>query len=121
MAVDLTKVYQIDEEKGIVKHTVKAYDEYYTGIAKVNTEAGDVFDVEKGKRIAKLRAVRKMKKALLKDALSDLEFVREIASCEENVQDYIQKLTESLNYIQNKLAIEVGADVEVKEEEVTFE
>ena len=118
MAVDLTKIYQIDEEKGIVKHTVKAYDEYYTGIAKVNTEAGDVFDVEKGKRIAKLRAVRKMKKALLKDALSDLEFVREIASCEENVQEYIQKLTESISYIDNRLLEETETNIEVVEEAV---
>lgn len=118
MAVDLTKIYQIDEEKGIVKHTVKAYDEYYTGIAKVNTEAGDVFDVEKGKRIAKLRAVRKMKKALLKDALRDLEFVREIASCEENVQEYIQKLTESISYIDNRLLEETEINIEVVEEAV---
>lgn len=121
MAVDLTKIYQIDEEKGIVKHTVKAHGNYFTGTAKTNFADGDIFDVEKGKRIAKLRAVQKMKKALLKDAISDLEFVREIASAEDDIIDYIQKMTESLSYIQNKLAIEVGADVEVKEEEVTFE
>lgn len=121
MAVDLTKIYQIDEEKGIVKHTVKAYGNYFTGTAKTNFEAGDVFNLETGKRIAKLRAVMKMKKHLLKDALNELEFIREIASLEEGVQDYIQKLTESITYVQNKLAIEVGSDVEVKEEEVTFE
>jgi hypothetical protein len=121
MAVDLTKIYQIDEEKGIVKHTVKAYGNYFTGTAKTNFEAGDTFDIEKGKRIAKLRAVQKMKKALLKDALSDLEFVRELASTEDAIVEYIQKMTESLIYIQNKLDIEVGADIDIKEEEVTFE
>lgn len=121
MAIDLTKIYQIDEQKGIVKHTVKAYDMYFTGVAKTNFEDGDTFDVEKGKRIAKLRALSKMKKHLLKEAMTDLELIRELASTEDELIDYIQKMTESLNYIQNKLAIEVGADVEIKEEEVTFE
>jgi hypothetical protein len=118
MAVDLTKIYQIDEEKGIVKHTVKAYGNYFTGTAKTNFEAGDTFDVEKGKRIAKLRAVQKMKKALLKDSLKDLEFIREVASLEEDVQDYIQKLTESILYIQNRLRVETEADVEYTEEAI---
>lgn len=118
MAVDLTKIYQINEEKGIVKHTVKAYGNYFTGTAKTNFEAGDTFDVEKGKRIAKLRAVMKMKKHLLKDALNELEFIREIASLEEDVQDYIQKLTESITYIQNRLHAETEVDIECVEEAV---
>lgn len=121
MSVDLTKVYQIDEQNGVVKHTVKAYGEYFTGKAKTNFEDGDKFDLEKGKRIAKLRALSKMKKHLLKEAMCDLEFIRELASTEDELIDYIQKLTESINYIQNRLAIEVGTDVEIKEEEVTFE
>lgn len=118
MAVDLTKIYQIDEEKGIVKHTVKAYGNYFTGTAKTNFEAGDIFNLETGKRIAKLRAVMKMKKHLLKDALNDLELIREIASLEEDVQDYIQKLTESITYIQNRLRTETETEVECIEEAV---
>ena len=63
MVVDLTNRYKVNEEKGIVKYTVKAHGEYYTGVAKeTNFEEGDVFDLEKGKRIAKLRAILKMKR-----------------------------------------------------------
>ena len=36
MVVDLTNRYKINEEKGIVKYTVKAHGEYYTGVAKTN-------------------------------------------------------------------------------------
>ena len=42
MVVDLTNRYKINEEKGIVKYTVKAHGEYYTGVAKTNFEEGDV-------------------------------------------------------------------------------
>ena len=38
MVVDLTNRYKVNEEKGIVKYTVKAHGEYYTGVAKTNFE-----------------------------------------------------------------------------------
>ena len=52
MAKDLTNIYKIDEAKGLVKYTVKCHGRYFTGKSKVNVDEGDVFDLEKGKRIA---------------------------------------------------------------------
>ena len=103
MAEDLTNRYKINEEKGIVKYTVKAHGEYYTGVAKTNFEEGDVFDLEKGKRIAKLRALLKMKRAHLKESLAIQEIIREIISQEEDIQNRIQALTQSTAFIEEKL------------------
>jgi hypothetical protein len=112
MVVDLTNRYKVNEEKGIVKYTVKAHGEYYTGVAKTNFEEGDVFDLEKGKRIAKLRAILKMKRALLKEALSIQEVMREIISQEEDLQNHIQALTQSTANIEEKLNEVLGVGME---------
>lgn len=112
MVVDLTNRYKINEEKGIVKYTVKAHGEYYTGVAKTNFEEGDVFDLEKGKRIAKLRAILKMKRALLKEALSIQEVMREIISQEEDLQNHIQALTQSASNVEEKLNEVLGVGME---------
>ena len=112
MVVDLTNRYKVNEEKGIVKYTVKAHGEYYTGVAKTNFEEGDVFDLEKGKRIAKLRAILKMKRALLKEALSIQEVMRDIISHEEELQDHIQALTQSAANVEEKLNEVLGVRIE---------
>ena len=110
MAKDLTNIYKIDEAKGLVKYTIKAHGVYYTGKSKVNVEAGDVFDLEKGKRIAKLRAVLKMKKGLLSELLELQEVVRTIASSEESLQGEIAVLTDSATRVQEKLDAELGIE-----------
>ena len=110
MAKDLTNIYKIDEAKGLVKYTIKAHGVYYTGKSKVNVEAGDVFDLEKGKRIAKLRAVLKMKKGLLSELLELQEVVRTIASSEESLQEEIAVLTDSTTRVQEKLDVELGIE-----------
>lgn len=110
MAKDLTNIYKIDEAKGLVKYTIKAHGVYYTGKSKVNVEAGDVFDLEKGKRIAKLRAILKMKRGLLSELLELQEVVRTIASSEESLQEEIAVLTDSATRVQEKLDAELGIE-----------
>ena len=110
MAKDLTNIYKIDEAKGLVKYTIKAHGVYYTGKSKVNVEAGDVFDLEKGKRIAKLRAVLKMKRGLLSELLELQEVVRVIASSEESLQEETAVLTDSATRVQEKLDVELGIE-----------
>ena len=110
MAKDLTNIYKIDEAKGLVKYTIKAHGVYYTGKSKVNVEAGDVFDLEKGKRIAKLRAVLKMKRGLLSELLELQEVIRAIASSEESLQEEIAVLTDSATRVQEKLDAELGIE-----------
>jgi hypothetical protein len=112
MVVDLTNRYKINEEKGIVKYTLKAHGFYYTGVAKTNFEEGDVFDLEKGKRIAKLRAILKMKRAFLKEALAIQEVMREIISQEEDLQNHIQALTQSAANVEEKLNEVLGVGME---------
>jgi hypothetical protein len=110
MAKDLTNIYKIDEAKGLVKYTVKAYGVYYTGKSKVNVEAGDVFDLEKGKRLAKLRAILKMKKGVLKNLLEFQEMVRYYASLEDEIQEQIQVLTQSATRLTERINNELGED-----------
>lgn len=112
MVVDLTNRYKVNEEKGIVKYTVKAHGEYYTGVSKTNFEEGDVFDLEKGKRIAKLRAILKMKRGLLKEALAIQEIMHEIVSQEEDLQNHIQALTQSAANVEEKLNEVLGVRME---------
>ena len=116
MIVDLTHRYKVNEETGVVKYTVKAHGVYYTGVAKTNFAEGDVFNLEKGKRIAKLRAILKMKRGLLKEALEIQEFLNELVSKQEEVQELIQKLTQSASNVQEKLNKVLG--VEMTEEDV---
>ena len=103
MIVDLTHRYKVNEKTGVVKYTVKAHGVYYTGVAKTNFAEGDVFDLEKGKRIAKLRAILKMKRGLLKEALEIQEVLNELVSKQDDVQELIQKLTQSAANVQEKL------------------
>lgn len=103
MAKDLTNQYKIDEEKGIVKYTVKCHGRYFTGKAKVNKEAGDVFNLDLGKRIAKLRALSKMKSAQLYEALEAQSFLRQLIEKEQIFSERIQKLTESSIRISDEL------------------
>lgn len=111
MNKDLTNVYKIDETKGLVKYTVKANGNYYTGHAKCNFEDGDKFDLEKGKRIAKLRAVKKMKQAQLKEAMALQYHIRILLAVQEDIENDIQKYTQSLVSIEDKLATELGIEL----------
>jgi len=110
MAKDLTNIYKIDEAKGLVKYTVKAYGVYYTGKSKVNVEAGDVFDLEKGKRLAKLRAILKMKRGLLKELLNFQSEVQFYADMLDDIQEQIQVLTQSATRLQERINNELGEE-----------
>lgn len=111
MNKDLTNVYKVDETKGLVKYTVKANGNYYTGKAKCNFEDGDKFDLEKGKRIAKLRAVKKMKQAQLKEAMELQYHIRMLVAMQEDLENDVQKYTQSLVSIEDKLAAELGIEL----------
>lgn len=111
MNKDLTNVYKVDEKQGLVKYTVKANGNYYTGRAKCNFEDGDTFNLEKGKRIAKLRAVKKMKQAQLKEAIELQDQIRMLLAIQEDLENDIQKYTQSLVSIEDKLATELGIEL----------
>lgn len=98
-----TPIISVNEKEGIVKYTVKAYGKYFTGKSKTNFDEGDTFDKDKGIRIAKYRALLKMKKYILTEFLSQQAFIRELASFEEIITEHIRKITESSYNIQNKL------------------
>lgn len=112
MAKDLTNIYKIDEAKGLVKYTVKCHGRYFTGKSKVNVDEGDVFDLEKGKRIAKLRAILKMKEAQLDELTEFQAWVHELASHEKEISEQIQVYTESAKHLQIKLNEALGLPAE---------
>lgn len=111
MNKDLTNVYKVDEQKGIVKYTVKANGRYFTGKSKCNFEDGDKFDLEQGKRIAKLRAIRKMKIAQLKAALHVQEQLQILLSAKNNIDERVQVYTQSICSLDEKLAKELGIEL----------
>lgn len=112
MAKDLTNVYKVDEAKGLVKYTVKCHGRYFTGQSKVNTADGDVFDLEKGKRIAKLRAIMKMKRAQLAELVEIQDWVRELASHQDELAEQIQVYKNSTQHLQEKLNEALGLPAE---------
>lgn len=107
-ATDLSNTFKIDEIKGLVKYTVKCHGRYFTGRAQVNHDAGDVFDVEKGKRLAKLRALLKMKRAQLTELVEIQTLVRQIAESEQKVTEEVSVFTDSVCRLEAKLNAELG-------------
>ena len=107
-ATDLSNIYKIDETKGLVKYTVKCHGQYFTGRAQVNREAGDVFNIEKGKRLAKLRALLKMKRAQLAELIELQTLVRQIAETEPKVTEEVTVFTDSVHRLEAKLHAELG-------------
>ena len=103
MAKDLTNTYKIDEAKGLVKYTIKAHGVYYTGKSKVNVEAGDVFDLEKGKRIAKLRAVLKMKRGLINESIDMQNKINDFIAFAPVLEEKIKVLQRSQGQVEAKL------------------
>ena len=103
MAKDLTNTYKIDEAKGLVKYTIKAHGVYYTGKSKVNVEAGDVFDLEKGKRIAKLRAVLKMKRGLIAETEDMQNKVNDFIAFAPMLEEKLNVLRRSQGQVEAKL------------------
>jgi len=109
---DLTNIYKINEKTGEVRYTVKAHGMYFTGKSKVNRDEGDVFDLEKGKQIAKLRAVLKMKHHFLNEALDMQKYVRHIASLEEDITNEVALLTQSVLHVEDLLQEALGTKQE---------
>jgi len=107
-ATDLSNIYKINEVKGLVKYTVKCRGHYFTGRAQVNRDAGDVFDVEKGKRLAKLRALLKMKREQLSELVEIQTLVRQIAESEQKITEEIAVFTDSVYRLEDKLLVELG-------------
>lgn len=108
MNKDLTNVYKVDEKQGVVKYTVKAHGTYFTGKSKCNFEDGDVFDLYKGMRIAKLRAILKMKRAQLKETIELQEQIKILLDAQDDVTSHVQAYTQSIISLEDKLATELG-------------
>lgn len=104
---DLSNIYKIDEAKGLVKYTIKCHGHYFTGRAQVNRDEGDVFDVEKGKRLAKLRALLKMKRAQLNELIEIQTLVRQIAESEQKITEEVAVFTDSVCRLEDKILAEL--------------
>ena len=105
---DLTKVWVKTDDKTI-KYALKAYGKYFVGSA-VCKEC-DTFDVEKGKRIAKLKAIYKMKKYRANELIKLQSILREYASLEEEVTDELARTTTTMFSVRDKITKEVGIEV----------
>lgn len=99
-------LYKISQEKRVVKCTIYAHGVFFTGVAKCDQR--DEFDVDYGKRLAYLRAIRKMKIGEIRAVCAYIEQLKKlptIAELEDKV-NYLQKGVENLNTkIADQLAL----------------
>lgn len=104
---DLTKVWvQIDDKT--IKYALKAYGKYFVGTAVCKDS--DTFDYEKGKRIAKLKAIYKMKKYRANELMKIQELLRTYANLEEDVTAELARTTTTLFSVRDKITKEVGIE-----------
>lgn len=106
--------YKINEEKGIVtaiaefntplylKDIVDGHSFTTVGIARVNKDAGDIFDVEKGKRLARAKAE---KEAYVKFKLILLKYKEGLSQMSNALEKALDKMKAQIqnqrSYIEN--------------------
>lgn len=85
--------YKVNEEKGIVTAVEKFMiptPEFRTfttiGVAKVNKEAGDVFNVETGKKLARAKAEKE----------AFIQFKSKVLYTKEKTERYLQKINNTI-------------------------
>lgn len=105
---DLTKVWVKTDDKTI-KYALKAYGKYFVGTAICKD--CDTFNEEKGKRIAKLKAIYKMKKYRANELIKLQSILREYANLEEEVTDELARTTTTMFSVKDKIAKEVGIEI----------
>lgn len=111
---DLTKVW-VQTDSKTIKYALKAYGKYFVGTAVCKD--CDTFDSEKGKRIAKLKAIYKMKKYRVNELIKLQNLLREFACIEDEVTDELARTTTTMFSVKDKIAKEVG--IETLEQEYT--
>lgn len=92
--------YKISQEKRYVKCSIYAHGVYFTGTAKCDDR--DEFDAQFGKRLAYLRAIRKMKQGLIKATQMFLEEIQALPSVEE-INDKVKYLTAGVEHLDAKI------------------
>lgn len=106
--------YKVNEEKGIVtaiaefntplylKDIVDGHSFTTVGIARVNKDAGDIFDVEKGKRLARAKAE---KEAYVKFKLILLKYKEGLSQMSNALEKALDKMKAQIqnqrSYIEN--------------------
>ena len=101
--------YTIKEKKRLVTYTILTSDgSYFTGRAQCSP--GDTFDVEKGKRIAKFRAIIALKKDQLASLRADKEFISRVMltnslreKFNREIADEIQVYMDSIKNLEKKV------------------
>lgn len=87
--------YTIKEKKRLVTHTILTSDEtYFTGRSQCSPD--DTFDVEKGKRIAKLRAIIALKKDQLSSLRADKEFISRVILTNSLREKFIREIADEI-------------------------
>lgn len=106
--------YKVNEEKGTVTAIVAFYTPLYlkdeaddhrfttVGIARLNKESGDTFDIEIGKRLARAKAE---KEAYIKFKLYLLEYKKGLSQMASSLEKTIDKMKARIhrqnNYIKS--------------------
>lgn len=93
--------YKISQEKRLVKCTIYAHGVFYTAQAKC--VEGDTFDVEFGKRLAYLRAIKKMKLGEIKFFNAYLAELKQLPTQDE-IQGKIDYLGDGVKNLDTKIA-----------------
>ena len=104
--------YTIKEKKRLVTYSFVAKGNIYTGRATCSPE--DTFDVEKGKRIAKLRAILALKKDGLRELRTDLTIAQNVLTpasvkaIEGPLNEKIEVYAVSVQNLEKKIAEQLG-------------
>jgi len=109
-ASDGNGVWTIDEVLGKCTYSFKAYDQYWVGRSQQCIEM-DPWDEQRGKRIAYLRAVEKMKKYKMKQLQLDLDIA--IVYCSDftinEIRTYITEEMEGISMAISKIRDEIAS------------
>lgn len=113
------KTNSLDRNVWVYPDTIKDYN-YFKVIATTKCKDGDVFDIERGKKIAKQKARIKLYKEAKKMCIEALSIL--LAEMHDDITKYaIMHSIETLDYEKNVLEIEVPEKIELIKEDNTTE
>lgn len=97
--------YKVNEEEGVVTAIETFFNPIFTqktprtfttiGVAKVNKEAGEVFNVETGKKVARAKAE---KEAFIKFKLYALEYKKGVSKFVQKLENTIDKMNTCIQH-----------------------
>ena len=82
-------VYQIDKDKKVIVYFLTYDNREFKGVAKCNPE--DVFDEEKGKKIAQLRALINVRKVFINETKNIFDSIQ----CSNPYDSYLSEVTQT--------------------------